>query len=86
MNYSCFWGGGQPPIVITEPDTAGGERHLFTSNDNPRHLVTEVPDLCSTLQGNCAGHSPPKSVPCKHTQSISWETFFCFGSGSIWNS
>ena len=68
MNSSCFWGGGQPPSVITEPDTAGGERHLFTTNDYPRYLVTELLELCSTLQGNCAGQFPAKSVPCKHTQ------------------
>lgn len=86
MNSSCFWGGGQPPGVITEPDTAGGEHCLFTTNDYPRYLVTEVLELCSTLQGNCASQFPGKSVPCKHIQLISWEPFFCFGSDSIWNS
>lgn len=58
MNSSCFRGEGQPPSAITEPDTAGGEHPLFTTNDYPRYFVTEVLELCSTLQGNCAGPIP----------------------------
>lgn len=37
---------------------AGGGHRLFTTHDDPRHVVTEGLELCSTQQGNRAGQSP----------------------------
>lgn len=64
-----FWEEGQPPSVVTEPDTAGGEHYPEKSSIVNGHLVTHVLALCSTLQGNCADHFPGKYVLHKHTQS-----------------